>query len=236
MNAVILMTRLPHPGATKTRLMPLLTPIQCAELHGAFLKDYEACLKHLDKDVRLFIAYAPEHCSQEALALLPSQGHRFLQEGSTLGERMTNAFQTVFSMGFKKAVLVGSDIPHIQPHHFCDAFLALEDSNLVFGPTVDGGYYLVGMNALHKKIFADSLKWGNLSVLEATCRIANEGGLTVALIEKQRDIDTVADLMGFYNAHRVPDRAQVHFPEATFQYIKHQLGEEVLDEHLESAN
>lgn len=236
MNAVILMTRLPHPGATKTRLMPLLTPLQCAELHGAFLKDYEACLKLLDKDVRLFIAYAPEHCSRETMALLPSNGHRFVQEGNTLGERMTHAFCTVFSMGAEKALLVGSDIPHIQPDHFSDAFQALKACDLVFGPTVDGGYYLVGMQSPHEEIFADSLKWGNLSVLEATCRIANERGLTVDLIQKQRDIDTASDLMEFYNTHRMPDRAQVHFPEVTFRYIKHQLGEEVLDGHLESAN
>ncbi len=236
MNAVILMTRLPHPGATKTRLMPLLTPMQCAELHGAFLKDYEGCLKHLDTNVRLFIAYAPENSSREAMGLLPAEGYRFVQEGSTLGERMTHAFCKVFSMGAEKAVLVGSDIPHIQPGHFSHAFQALEDGDLVFGPTVDGGYYLVGMNSLHKEIFSDDLKWGNLSVLEATCRIANERGLAVSLIEKQRDIDTVADLMAFYNAHRVQDRSQAHYPKITFRYIKHQLGEEVLDGHLESAN
>lgn len=236
MNAVILMSRLPHPGATKTRLMPLLTPDQCAELHGAFLQDVSRCLLSLPPDTALYTAYAPEHCSPALIAKLPKSGERFSQQGATLGERMAHAFATVFEEGAEKVLLLGSDIPHIQPADLTQAFEALDACDIVFGPTFDGGYYLVGMKQLHDAIFSNRLKWGNLSVLEESCRIVNALDLTTALIAKHRDVDTPDDLWALYGELKQTGAGLQAFPEATFSVIAKYLEEDPTDEGLESAN
>lgn len=236
MNAVILMTRLPHPGATKTRLMPLLTPDQCAELHEAFLKDVGRCLEALSPQTALFIAFAPEHCSEALLRRLPTVGERFVQRGEALGDRMAHAFETVLGRGYDRVVLLGSDIPQLQPATIEGAFRELEEEDLVFGPTFDGGYYLVGMKRLHGAIFSKGLHWGNHSVLEETCRIANRLGLTAALVEKQRDVDTPEDLKQLYHQLAQGRETLPCFPAETYRYLAEYLGEDRHHGPLESAN
>ena len=57
-RAVICFTRVPRPGVTKTRLLPVLSPERCAALHTAFLKDLARVYRELDAE--LFVAYAPD--------------------------------------------------------------------------------------------------------------------------------------------------------------------------------
>lgn len=236
MNAIILMTRLPHPGATKTRLMPLLTPDQCAALHEAFLKDVGQCLLALSHQAALFVAYAPEHFNEALLMRLPALGNAFVQQGAALGDRMAHAFETVFEQGYDRVVLLGSDIPQIQPGDITTAFSELEKNDLVFGPTFDGGYYLVGMKQLHSALFSKGLHWGHVSVLEETCRIANALQLTAALVEKHRDVDTPEDLKQiFYRLNQERD-ALPCFPEQTYHCMMQYLGEDGHNGAFESAN
>ncbi len=216
--------------------MPLLTPDQCAELHGAFLKDVGRCLQALSHQAALFVAYAPEHFSQALLGRLPALGECFAQQGESLGDRMAHAFATVLDRGYDRVVLLGSDIPQIQPGDIEAAFRDLDRRDLVFGPTFDGGYYLVGMKRLHRAVFSQELPWGNLSVLEETCRIANTQGLTVALAAKHRDVDTPEDLDRLYRQLQQARGTLSPFPEATYRCMAQYLGEDRHDDVLESAN
>jgi rSAM/selenodomain-associated transferase 1 len=236
MKAIILMTRLPKPGSTKTRLMPHLEPQQCAELHECFLKDYESCFKQIPQDITIFIAYAPENESEDYLKPLPKQGIRFIQKGDSLGERMANCFLEVFSRGFTDAVLVGSDIPHIQPEVFLSAFDSLERQDLVIGPTYDGGYYLVGMKTLYVDVFTPDVKWGNLSVLESTFNKVNQLGLSLELLDKYRDLDTIEDVWWFHQQFSKPTEAYSHIPKWTLRYIEEQLEENIINGFARSAN
>lgn len=236
MKAIILMTRLPKPGATKTRLMPYLQPQQCAELHTCFLKDYESCFMKLSKDISIFVAYAPENESEAYLKLLPQKGLRFVQKGDSLGERMANCFGEVFSRGFSSAILIGSDIPHIQPEVFNHAFKSLEEKDLVIGPTYDGGYYLIGMKSLYKDVFTPDVKWGNLSVLEATFNKVNHLDLSLELLEKYRDLDTIEDVWSFYQQFSQMTLAYSHMPMWTLSYIEEQLEEYVINGFANPAN
>ena len=96
-RAIILFTRVPVPGKTKTRMMPYLTEKQCAALHTCFLRDIEAQCRKCEADV--FVSYAPEEGGEEKLKhILGEQAGYFPQEGEGLGERMYHALAKAFGL------------------------------------------------------------------------------------------------------------------------------------------
>ncbi len=190
MDALIIMTRIPIPGQTKTRLMDIITGTECAELHLAFLKDIVVEFVELIEDMDIFLTYTPDHSFHILEPIIPINIEIFPQMGEDLGERMHSAIKKVLSMGYKKVILMGSDIPNIKAKDIRNAFTILDDHDVVLGPSHDGGYYLVGMKEPNDTIFHINKKWGGKSVLESTIDKGNNQGLSIGLAEKYRDIDT----------------------------------------------
>ncbi len=89
------------------------------------------------------------------------------QKGSDLGERMKNAFLWGFSKGFQKIVMIGSDSPTLPAYFIQQAFFRLKSEPIVFGPALDGGYYLIGMRPPIPDIF-NNIRWGSKNVLSDT--------------------------------------------------------------------
>lgn len=197
MKALILMTRVPLSGCTKTRLMEILSADECAEIHKCFLMDLFNIFKFIKNDIDIFLTYTPENSFSVMEDLIPDYINCFSQTGKDLGERMYNAFDYVFKKGYNRVALMGSDIPDIQPEEIKSSFKKLTNNDIILGPTLDGGYYFIGMKKTYKDLFNDKLKWGNKSVLEGTIDIANNLGLSIGLINKHRDIDTKEDLIDF---------------------------------------
>ncbi|SDK75621.1 TIGR04282 family arsenosugar biosynthesis glycosyltransferase [Natronincola ferrireducens] len=220
MKALILMTRIPIPGKTKTRLMEILSGKQCADIHRCFLLDLFYVFSMLEKDIDIFLTYTPDDAIQIIDNILPKDIACFPQKGTKLGEKMANAIEELLRKGYKKVLLMGSDIPEIQPQHIQEAYSVLENNDICLGPTFDGGYYLVGMKKIHREIFNDSLKWGNKSVLEGTIDIINGLGLQVGLIEKHRDIDTKEDLAALTKKINLGVFQNKIAPQHTIQFIK----------------
>ncbi|MDY0235398.1 MAG: TIGR04282 family arsenosugar biosynthesis glycosyltransferase [Gudongella sp.] len=202
MNALILMSRVPIPGKTKTRLMDILSGKECADLHVNFLRDLVSTFECLKENIDIYMTYAPENPIELIESIIPDFISCFPQEGQDLGDRMYNAISKVFSLGYEKVILIGSDVPQLLGIDILAAFNILEGCDLVLGPTYDGGYYLVGMNKAYKRIFSIDKKWGAKSVLEATIEIANDINLSVGLANKYRDIDTSDDLFKFIDKYR----------------------------------
>ncbi len=197
MKALILMTRIPIPGKTKTRLMEILSPKECAQIHKCFLLDIFNSFEYIKNDIDIFVTYTPENSLDIIKDLIPNYIKCFPQHGEDLGERMSNGIKHILNKGYSKVILIGSDIPQIQPNHTKNAFLALDRSDIAIGPTVDGGYYLIGMKKIHEGIFNSNFKWGNKSVFEETIDLCNKLSLKVELCEKYVDIDTKEDLIEF---------------------------------------
>lgn len=197
MNALILMTRVPIPGKTKTRLMETLTGEECASIHESFLLDLFNVFQFIKNDMDIFLTYTPEGSIGIMKEIIPGYIECFPQKGDNLGQRMSNAFQYAFNKGYHKVILIGSDIPDIQPDDIENAFKQLNNYDVCLGPTYDGGYYLVGMRKMHGELFDNNLKWGNKSVFESTVDIANNLRLKVGLAAKHWDIDTKEDLINF---------------------------------------
>ena len=119
--------------------------------------------------------------------------NKHVQEGIDLGERMKNAFETVFSLGAKKAVIIGSDCPQITPEIIDQAFDGLEENDVLIGPAKDGGYYLLGMKKLHPEIF-ENKEWSTDAVFEDTVLDCIESRLSYGRLETLSDLDTIYDL------------------------------------------
>lgn len=228
MEALILMTRIPYRGNTKTRLMPILSPIHCEELHQAFLEDYFECFKGFEDNRQIFIAYAPENFYESFLDRIPVGYENFVQEGNDIGERMLKAFNYVFNQGYHKVVLVGCDIPHIQPETYNQAFEKLNESDIAICPTYDGGYCLIGMKTVCKELFVSDFKWGNQSVVERTYSIANVKNLKVSILEKYRDIDEYSDLIALQNQFNKNLDSKKHVPRHTLRYLEMLAEEKVI--------
>ena len=118
---------------------------------------------------------------------------KFIQKGADLGEKMQNAFEKGFSDGYKKIILIGSDLPDISATIIQKGFYQLNNSEIVFGPAEDGGYYLVGMNKMYKSIF-ENKKWSTKELLKTTLLELDKNKTKVSLLHKLNDIDNLDDL------------------------------------------
>ena len=186
------MARAPIPGQVKSRLQPHLTPQQSADLYSAFLQDIlEMAVSAGACDV--FLAFTP--LGEEALfqRLVPASVGLFAQAEGDLGQRMCRIFQQLHQEGRSPILIVGTDIPTLQPSHLTGALERLRDHTVCLGPSRDGGYYLIGAHDAHPCLF-EGVPWGTASVLRATTERAKAAGLPVALLDTCSDIDTVEDL------------------------------------------
>ncbi len=190
--ALAIMARAPIPGQVKTRLQPHLTPEQSADLALAFLKD-ALDLAASVKAYATFLAFTPPEMEASFRQLVSSSVGLLAQGEGDLGQRMYRAFQELQDRGYSPIVVVGSDLPTLQPGHLEKAFECLRSYEVCLGPSHDGGYYLIGARSAHECLF-ENIPWGTPRVLQGTVERAKAAGLSLALLEVCSDVDTVEDL------------------------------------------
>jgi glycosyltransferase A (GT-A) superfamily protein (DUF2064 family) len=103
-----------------------------------------------------------------------------------------------YTMGFKRVVLIGSDIPDLSLEFIEEAFTSLKEKDAVIGPSLDGGYYLIGFKdqTFSSEVFK-GIPWSTERVFEKTREILEREGRTVHFLKPLRDIDTIQDLRNF---------------------------------------
>jgi len=207
-NAIICFTRVPKPGVTKTRLLPILTGTQCAGLHTVFLQDLSSVYAQVEAD--LFVAHTADPDWEMLKTIFPAAIGFFPQAGGDLGEKMYHALRHLLELGYEKVILTGADLPRLTAAHLESGFAALTFADVTLGPTPDGGYYLVGMKKPHRSIF-EKQSYGGSTVLENTVAAAKSAGLTVSLAHTCNDVDTPEDLRAL--------TAQLSPDSATWQYL-----------------
>jgi uncharacterized protein len=189
-HPLIIFAREPEPGQVKTRLAPFMGETAAAELYSCMLIDTVAKATALPGVVPLIFAAGEMAWFRRRfpeVRLSP-------QQGGDLGERMEKAFADVFAGGAGPVCIVGSDSPDLPPEYVMRAFAELESADIVFGPSEDGGYYLLGMRRLHRELFR-GIAWSTGDVLERSLRIAEEAGLKRALLPEWYDVDVPEDLV-----------------------------------------
>ena len=191
--AVAIMAKTPRPGEVKTRLCPPLSAAGAAELYRCFLLDKIEQVRSL-KTASPAIAYTPA----EGRAFFEQVAPDFVlvaQRGVDLGDRLANSLGEQLERGHRAALAIDSDTPTL-PRGFLEQALDLvtaPDVDVVLGPTEDGGYYLIGLRALHRELF-EAMAWSTSQVLPETIRRAEAKRLRVACLPTWYDVDTPADL------------------------------------------
>jgi len=197
-DLLILFAKAPEPGRVKTRMIPFLSEEEASRLQRAFLLDTLQLTDALSL--------------RRAVACLPDADHPFFvqcgkerpllfwnQKGADLGERMKNAFDWGFSGGFQKVLLIGCDTPTLPADLISEAVARLDSSPLVLGPSVDGGYYLIGGRPPIPSLF-DGVDWGSNTVLTETLEKVTRQQVGCHLLPFWYDIDRPEDL-AFLKAH-----------------------------------
>lgn len=194
-EALILFSRIPIAGNTKTRLMPFLSGKECAELHSAFLKDIFNTFKNTGRDI--FIFHTPNDSNNYIENHFEGYVEKHIQRGEDLGAKMFNAIDYVLLKGYDSCILTGADIPEITVSSLEKGFEILKEKDIVLAPTADDGYYMVGMKKATNTIFTNQ-HYGSGKVIENTILAAEKAGLTVGLSDLYVDIDTKEDLKLLY--------------------------------------
>lgn len=188
---LLVVAKLPAAGQTKTRLCPPLTGQQAADLYECFLLDTLNLMRQVP-DVRRFIAFLPEDAEGYFQLLAPDM-RRTPQRGETLGERLDHLLTDALSNGAERAVVIDSDSPSLPAEYLLRAFDQLDQSDVVIGPTQDGGYYLIGMKRPQSHLLRQ-VEMSTPHVLTDTLALAENSGTTVSLLPLWYDVDTLADL------------------------------------------
>jgi uncharacterized protein len=193
-NALVIFAKAPLVGQVKTRLCPPLLPEEAAELARCFLVDMVERACRLPT-VQVYLAITPAESEPLFHSLLPFPVEYVVQRGVSLGEREYNVFDDLLQRGATCIVLIGSDIPTLPLSHLQEAFNHLEDSrgDAVFGPSSDGGYYLVGMRVLHPELF-ENIPWSTPSVMAETSAQARKHDLNITFVPSWHDVDDKDDL------------------------------------------
>ena len=192
--AVLVMAKAPRAGLVKTRLAPMLGHDGCACLQAALIT-LAATTATAIAPGATFVAFDPSDAGRELAGLLPAGFALVPQRGRHLGERMAGAVTYVYAAQRGPLVVVGTDIPLLEPRQLHDAFAALAGGDdVVLGPAHDGGYYLAGMTRPVPSLFdIDPELWGGPDVLAATVARVVADGLRCHLLEELRDLDTPED-------------------------------------------
>jgi rSAM/selenodomain-associated transferase 1 len=192
-TVVAIFVRNPVPGRVKTRLALNLGDEAACSLYRAMVEDSIATVTACGLTLFLF------HDGQDEAGLPPEwiavADAVFSQEGDSLGERMTAAFEQSFAVGATGVILIGSDIPGIDEGLLRDAADYVEGHDAVFAPAVDGGYCLVASrkDCFSRKIF-QGIPWSSSQVLDMTIAACKEYGVSYHLLDHRQDIDTISDL------------------------------------------
>ena len=190
--ALFVFAKAPVAGAVKTRLQPEYTAAQAADIAVVLIRETVA-LAVANWDGPIYLATTPttshplftELASRYAITLRT-------QHGADLGARMHDAIAVGVAWHGAAAVM-GCDVAHCPGSVLHDAAESLGRGRAVLGPSMDGGYYLIGLCASHPELFAD-IAWGSHVVYDTTVARAAVAGIKFKTLMPLRDIDTPNDL------------------------------------------
>jgi len=204
---LIIFTRYPEPGTTKTRMIPALGAGGAADLQRWMTDHLVAKVKPLIEQWSLTVEVRFEGGSERLMRewLGPSFSYRHQGRGD-IGRRMQRSLADGFQEGYTSIVIIGSDVPDISSAIIHRAFEELQKNSLVLGPAGDGGYYLIGMQKVNEdqaypELF-EAINWGTSEVLSQTIAAAHQIGIGYALLDTLKDVDRPADLKVWNRALR----------------------------------
>lgn len=197
MCALAVMAKAPRAGKVKTRLQPPLTADEAAALNVCFLRDTaeNIALVASEGGACGMICFTPVGDEAAFDGMLPESFALIAQRGDGFGERLLCAAEDILSCGFGAVCLIDSDSPTLPSGALREAVreLARPGERVVLGPSVDGGYYLIGMKAAEPRVF-ERITWSTESVYDETVERVREAGLELVELPRWYDVDNGATL------------------------------------------
>ncbi|MEN8857866.1 MAG: TIGR04282 family arsenosugar biosynthesis glycosyltransferase [Flavobacteriaceae bacterium] len=184
---LMIFTRNPELGKVKTRLSKSVGDIMALDIYQFLLDKTKEVTQNISADK---VVYYSEKIAENDL-WNSSLYKKEVQFGDDLGAKMEYAFQTAFENNYEKVLLIGSDLYDLEPSHINEAFEKLKNKDVVIGPALDGGYYLVGLKKNYPEIFKNK-RWGTSSVRKDTLK--NLEKVDVHLLPILNDVDVLEDI------------------------------------------
>ena len=187
-NAIIIFVRNPELGKVKTRLAASVGDQAAVDIYKQLLLHTMQVADESSADK--FVFYHEQIMQHD---IWNKNGFfKKLQSGSNLGEKMKNAFSTIFTEGYSKVIIIGSDCLQLNSTIINEAFAGLEQNDTVIGPAKDGGYYLLGMKIMLPFLF-DHKAWSTATVFKDTMFNMQQHYLSTTTLQVLTDVDTEAD-------------------------------------------
>ncbi len=192
-EALIVMGKVPRAGKVKTRLSPRLSPESACALYAALLADTVREIGRLRAPEK-YLFHSPPSAGRSFAGPHFREFRLLPQRGGDLGERMAHAVRVAARRGASLAVVVGADCPALSAGRLREAFRELRDgADAVLGPTVDGGFYLVGIPA-DRPLPVSGVAWSTPTALRDVLADCRARGLSFSLLPTAFDVDTPTDL------------------------------------------
>jgi rSAM/selenodomain-associated transferase 2/rSAM/selenodomain-associated transferase 1 len=190
-QAIVLFAKAPRLGFVKTRLARDVGQRRALEIYRALGSRVAKRMRRTGR--RVIVYFTPADAENELRDWLGDSNLEFRPQcDGDLGARMVRAFEECLS-GSISVCIVGTDVPGLVPSTLETAFDLLSGHDVVLGPAEDGGYYLVGLREPRSGLF-DGVPWSTGSVFDVTHQRAAETDLTVAVVDRLADVDTVDDV------------------------------------------
>ena len=186
---IIIFVKAPRPGFVKTRLADVIGTRNACDAYCGLVN---TLLGNLTDLPHAELRFTPDDAEAEISQWLYEGWTAVPQGGGDLGERMQRAITEAQC----PAILIGSDCPNIKQTDITAAHIALGKHDVVLGPAVDGGYWLIGLQVPCPALF-DGIQWSTDNVLKKTLARSEKAGLSVHLLRELADVDTVEDWAAF---------------------------------------
>jgi len=186
LNGLIIFTKNPKLGKVKTRIAQEAGDKETLKIYLELCAITQKAIKNVDCQKFVFYSDLIEYDDEWSGSF-----QKKLQVGDDLGTRMLNAFKEII-VPASKLVVIGTDCPYLKGSTIENAFLTLDDSDVVIGPSQDGGYYLMGMKTVYPELFKN-IPWSTDQVFQITIDRCEKLGLSVGLLEILSDIDYLED-------------------------------------------
>jgi rSAM/selenodomain-associated transferase 1 len=186
---IIVFTKFPGEGKVKTRLAQSIGNKAAVEVYSRLLYHTEA---QLIKSKKKYVVYWGNYIPTDTSFFASASAH-YLQCEGDLGDRMKTAFEDQFNAGYSAVYGIGCDCYDFDSQHIADASSVLKAKEVVYGPALDGGYYLVGMKKMQPFLF-ENLPWSTAELLEICKQRLNENMVNFDEIASVSDVDYYEDL------------------------------------------
>lgn len=186
-NLLIVFVKNIKLGKVKTRLAKTIGDEGAFQVYKELVKITEQATLKVKADIHIYF-------SDAVVETKWNNNYKTVQNGTDLGERMKHAFGDGFEKGYKRIILIGSDLPDISAEIINKGFSKLNESMVIIGPANDGGYYLIGQSNMHNFIFQNK-PWSQSNLFEETISELTKNKIQYQTLEILNDIDTYDDLI-----------------------------------------